>query len=688
MRARGNCLRNWLVIFASFFVLTGDRCSVQDKPAPPGDELTASFTFSPAAPVPGQTVQFTDTSAGSPTSWAWDFGDGATSTTQNPTHAFSQVGSYAVGLTVRNSSTSSHASRTVVAVDATTIIPPNRLADWSGAGVPGGTAQYRPGGANARPQGVNVLNYGAVSGGTVNCTTAFANAQAACPAGSYVYVPDGTYLISGSINLKSNVTWRGQSPTGTVITLSGGGGFETQSQYPLVSPQVGLTVTAGATAGSNVLTVSGLTDSAGHTVTAGRMVQLTDLTPPYMHGNTSNGWSAAEWVGYDATRLATIMFMVTSVNSGARTVTLDHPLPIDMTASPRLILWTIQPTTGVGFENLTVDCTNSRSDRAITMVNVNACWFYACYFKNIYSRSVWFQEATNCSVEHCYSDNGQQLGRNTEGLDFVENCCWNLVQDNIFHSAGYPMICFSDWMGGCAGNVVGYNFQDGFDQMMDANAVGPLTMDDNHGVPTVFNLWEGNFCEILGSDGYWGSSAYGVFFRNRVYGTCNTVPYPDECAIELTHWSAYYTIVGNVLGTAQGSSWSTSGTGLYSQVYEASGGSVQPPQIYRLGFPDMGSRSYTGSSSNPTSGTAYDTNVKDTLIRHGNWDPVNNAVVWDPSRTNHILPASLYLTSTPAWFGSLSLPAIGPDVSGYAQNTPASARWAAYKASGNIAVLF
>ncbi|MCK7489983.1 MAG: hypothetical protein MZU79_07005 [Anaerotruncus sp.] len=55
---------------------------------------------------------------------------------------------------------------------------------------------------------------------------------------------------------------------------------------------------------------------------------------------------------------------------------------------------------------------------------MNACWFYGCYFKNIYSRSVWFQEATNCTFERSYSDNGQQLGRNCEGLDFVENCCW------------------------------------------------------------------------------------------------------------------------------------------------------------------------------------------------------------------------------------------------------------------------
>lgn len=687
MRFKEDCLRICLVVTAFLALHASEGCSVHEVKNSRGD-LTASFTFNPASPAPGQAVQFTDTSEGSPDSWQWDFGDGTTSTVQNPTHIFSEVATYTVSLTVRSGSDFDQTSRTLMASDASTIIPPNRMADWSGAGVPGGTAQYRPGGANARPQGVNVLNYGAISGGQVDCTAAFANAQAACPSGSAVYIPNGIYLISGEITLKSNVTWRGQSPTGAIIRLSGGGRFETTSQSPYVSPQVGLAVTAGATAGSRVLAVSSMTDSAGHTVSVGKMVQLTDLTPPYMHANVGNGWEAAPWIGYDETRLATVMFMVTSVNSGSKTVTLDHAVPIDMNTSPLLILWTMTPTVGVGFENLTFDCTNSRSDRAVGIYNANACWFYGCYFKNIYDRSVWFQEVTNCTFEHCYSDNGQQLGRNCEGLDFVENCCWCLVQDNIFHSAGYPMVLFSDWMGGCCGNVVGYNYQDGFDQMLSPDAVGPLTMDDNHGVPTVFNLWEGNYCEILGSDGYWGSSAYGTFFRNRIYGTCNKIPYPDQCAIELTHWSAYYTVVGNVLGTAQGSTWSTSGTGLFSQIYEASGTDIQAPQIYRLGYPDMGSRYFAGTGSNPSQSLFYDTNVKATLIRHGNFDTVNNAVLWDSQIANHVLPASLYLTSTPSWFGSLTLPAIGPDVTGYAQDIPASVRWAAFKVSGNPSDLF
>jgi PKD repeat protein len=51
----------------------------------------------------GLECQFTDTSAdydGTVVSWTWDFGDGGTSTAQNPSHTFGADGTYAVALTV------------------------------------------------------------------------------------------------------------------------------------------------------------------------------------------------------------------------------------------------------------------------------------------------------------------------------------------------------------------------------------------------------------------------------------------------------------------------------------------------------------------------------------------------------------------------------------------------------------
>jgi PKD repeat protein len=48
------------------------------------------------------TVNFVDQSTGLPTSWSWDFGDGATSTERNPTHIYVKGGTYTVKLTAKN----------------------------------------------------------------------------------------------------------------------------------------------------------------------------------------------------------------------------------------------------------------------------------------------------------------------------------------------------------------------------------------------------------------------------------------------------------------------------------------------------------------------------------------------------------------------------------------------------------
>ncbi len=66
----------------------------------PDAEFTANIT-SGTAPL---TVQFNDSSTGSPTSWQWDFNNDGTvdSTEQNPTYTYSTAGTYAVNLTVSN----------------------------------------------------------------------------------------------------------------------------------------------------------------------------------------------------------------------------------------------------------------------------------------------------------------------------------------------------------------------------------------------------------------------------------------------------------------------------------------------------------------------------------------------------------------------------------------------------------
>ena len=62
----------------------------------------ANFTADNTTGSDSLTVKFTDTSANYPTSWLWDFGDGTTSTEQNPTHTYSAPGVYTVKLTASN----------------------------------------------------------------------------------------------------------------------------------------------------------------------------------------------------------------------------------------------------------------------------------------------------------------------------------------------------------------------------------------------------------------------------------------------------------------------------------------------------------------------------------------------------------------------------------------------------------
>jgi PKD repeat protein len=93
--------------------------------------LQADFSGSPVTGAAPLTVQFTDISVGSPSSWLWNFGDGTTSTDIDPIHVYIEQGTYDVTLTitgVAGSSTTTKADYiSVTGVSPTvtpTIVPP------------------------------------------------------------------------------------------------------------------------------------------------------------------------------------------------------------------------------------------------------------------------------------------------------------------------------------------------------------------------------------------------------------------------------------------------------------------------------------------------------------------------------------------------------------------------------------
>lgn len=116
--------------------ITGPAGSEQSK-SQPGlitvyEPARADFIGSPQSGVAELTVQFTDKSKGA-AGWLWNFGDGQTSTDQNPSHTYSKAGKFTVTLTA----TGQAGPDTKKAVNFITVLEPPPSAEFSASSVSG-----------------------------------------------------------------------------------------------------------------------------------------------------------------------------------------------------------------------------------------------------------------------------------------------------------------------------------------------------------------------------------------------------------------------------------------------------------------------------------------------------------------------------------------------------------------------
>ena len=93
-----------------------DYITVESKQAAP----VASFTMDSSSGNVPFTVKFTDKSTGSISSWKWNFGDGSTSTEQNPTHTFVTKGIYTITLAATGPGGTKTTTGTITATDPLT----------------------------------------------------------------------------------------------------------------------------------------------------------------------------------------------------------------------------------------------------------------------------------------------------------------------------------------------------------------------------------------------------------------------------------------------------------------------------------------------------------------------------------------------------------------------------------------
>jgi hypothetical protein len=86
-----------------------DALSISGAPPP---AIVGDLRAAPTAGDAPLTVQFADASSGGPSSWSWDFGDGATSSARNPVHTYTVPGTYTVRVTVATTTARSTGVRT------------------------------------------------------------------------------------------------------------------------------------------------------------------------------------------------------------------------------------------------------------------------------------------------------------------------------------------------------------------------------------------------------------------------------------------------------------------------------------------------------------------------------------------------------------------------------------------------
>ena len=186
-----------------------------------GGQPVANFVASPA----GLTVSFTDTSVdlgGMIGARVWNFGDGASATTVNPTHTYPVAGTYTVTETITDAYSRATSTKTLILTVSPTGGVPTASFTYTATGL---TAAFTDASTNTGGTiGTRTWNFG--DGTTSNTTSPV-----------HVYAVSGTYVVSLTVTDSSNGRASTRSGAITVVAttqLINNGGFESGLSAPWV----------------------------------------------------------------------------------------------------------------------------------------------------------------------------------------------------------------------------------------------------------------------------------------------------------------------------------------------------------------------------------------------------------------------------------------------------------------------
>lgn len=647
----------------------------------------------------------------------------------------------------------------VVAQNWSGILDPSRAIDWTQ--VPGVTFTIPSG---SWTQCVTAACNTVTSNGSSSTIAQINSAIASAPANSYIFLPSGTYSFSSCIDWQGHghVVLRGNGPLSTIVKFTAGcGAYSGNGNVLLRSNQNSIfdccaTPAAILPGGSNALTLTGTSGSASGGPTGANLYPqgATQITVSGVGTDTpvvgtmlfidqandtavANGWlqcnkgnpanDCSNNGGAPGRAISGVTYSqvqaVVITNIAGSTYTISPGLYANNMRSSQTpgAWWNTSSAlcTQCGVENVTLDATPEESGcpgSCTSSITEDILFFdcYQCWMKNVREitggtrNHIYAVQSSTMIIRDSYFFGGVGLGNGTGyGIDPVElsDC---LVENNIADEV--PAFIVGENYSGC---VEGYN-------MTWNNIPQPHAMNQtfpSHDPGSMMNLYEGNFMNGVSQDTQHGGSPVFTYFRDQFEGqqpipndTPSGTSTFNEETYELQPLQHGENIVANVLGiltcagganvgrpadqpsqcpgsSVTGAAWQTG--------YEGSAGNADL-KIYDLGF--------TGTGTGTQGTLNADANVKQTLMRWGNYDTVTGAVRWcgnssdtgwvavcgstseipttaysffngmsvptkgDTGAGQGAFPASFYRNSKPAFFttafGNVAWPPIGPDVAG------------------------
>jgi hypothetical protein len=514
-------------------------------------------------------------------------------------------------------------------------LPPSRTVAWT----PGLNAV---GGIPARTSVYKTIS---PSGG--DDTARIQAALGSCPKDGVVQLTAGVFHLDGPPLLMENsyCVLRGAGPgpgnwlVGTPASGTGGTYLEKPSGtnsavVKMGSPESGIPVslTSDAVRGKKSVTVA---DASG--LAAGDLIVVDELTDPNIsHWNSGNPENNSGGFEQPNRPLGDTM-EVASVSGN--TVTFTTAFPITYHVSRSAHFYKVSNTTReTGVEDLYFyGGEGGDQGGGVHMYGCAYCWVKhveGAWTGEPINIDAGFRDEIRDSFFHdaqgglnaAASSYGISLGWYTSGVLSENNIVIRFNKVDVLRSAG-------------GDNVFGYNYMDdGADK--NGNWV-ENQLDSTHMTTPHYELFEGNEAPNATTGNTWGNAVYSTYFRNHLTGFLRDFPSSGPqtgAGPQAGDW--WFSFVGNVLGTS-------SNPGVFTN-YELLG---------TQNFPDH----YVWGMCNE--GQADNGKCLSTTLRDGNFDYLTGRVHWHgvggtgaknglTPPADSTLPASMYLTAKPGFFGS------------------------------------